>query len=144
MLLARLGIAAADAGAAEDDLVVADVASTEGGTPRRERQVEPRDILDGSATLADEVMMAAQIGVETGRLTLRHHFAHQAGFGQRPQIVVDGGTRSPRIVAVYGAKDLVRGGMDGVLRQEFQHGVALRGGPQGGRLKCLVEFQRSI
>jgi hypothetical protein len=30
--------------------------------------------------------------------------------------------------------------MDGVLRQEFQDGVALGGGAQSGRLKCLIEF----
>jgi hypothetical protein len=52
-------LTAADASATENDLVVADVASTEGGAPRGERQVEPRDILNGSATLADKVMMSA-------------------------------------------------------------------------------------
>ena len=42
---------------------------------------------------------------------------------------------------VHGAKDLVRGGMDGVLRQKFEHGVALRGGPKGGCLECVFEFK---
>ena len=85
-------------------------------------------------------MMRAQIGVKTGGLALRHHLAHQAGLGQRSQVVIDGGTGSSRIVPVDGAKNLVCGGMDGVLGQEFQHGVALGGRPQRGGLERLVEF----
>jgi hypothetical protein len=30
--------------------------------------------------------------------------------------------------------------MDGMLRQELQHGIPLGGGPQGGCLECLVEL----
>src|SRR5260370_10915370 len=57
--LFRPGIAAADAGAMEDNLVIVHFAATECRAARRGRQVEPRDILDRSTSLADKVMMTA-------------------------------------------------------------------------------------
>ena len=120
--------------------MVADVAPTECGAPRRQGQIEPRDILYRPTAFADKVMMRAQIGVKPGRLPLRHHLAHQACLGQRPQIVIDGGARSPRIVAVHRVEDLVRCGVYGVLCQELQNGITLGGRPQGSSLECLIEF----
>src|ERR1019366_6131567 len=136
----RQGMAAADAHAAEDNLVLAHLASAQRRAPRRVRQVEPRDVLHRVTAFADEVMMAAQIGVKAGRLSLRHHLAHQPRLGQRPQVVIDRGPRSPWIVAVHSAENLLRRGVDAVLNQVLQHGIALGGGPQGSRLERLFEL----
>ena len=124
----------------EDDLVIVDFAAAERGAARRGRQIEPWDVFHRSTSLADKMMVTVQVGVEAGGLTIRHHLAHQAGFGQGAQVIVDSGAGSPRIVPVHRAKDFNRGGMDGSLRQELQHGIALRRGAQGSVLECLVEF----
>ena len=105
------------------------------------RQIEPGNILYHAALLADEVMMAMEVGVEPGRFPFRKDLAHQAGFRQRSQAVVDRRPGSLGIAPVDGSEDLVRGCMHGASFEELQDRIPLRGRTHRGGSKGLLDLR---
>ena len=129
------------AGAPEDDLICTDFPPGERRASGGDGQVEPRNVFDGTAGVADEMMMAVQVGIVAGSLALGENFADESGHLERAQIVVDRGARGTRIVAVESDENFLSGGMDGVFGQEFEHRIALRRGPQFRRFECPFQFR---
>ena len=89
-------------------------------------------------------MVRVQIGIEPRRAALAPHFADKAGFGKRMQVVVDRGSGSSRVAAVYRTEDFFRRSMYIAAGQKFEHGVTLCRGPQCRRPECLIELFRNL
>ena len=131
---------AARTNAPEKNLVASNLTLAQRGRRGAGGKIEPRDILHAAAAFACEVMMRVQIGIEPRRAALAQHFADQAGFGQRMEVVVDRGPGSPRVAAVYRTEDLFRRGMYIAAGQEFEYGITLCRGPQRRLPECLIEL----
>ena len=58
---------------------------------REAGDIEPSNIFEAPALLANEMMMTLDDGVKPHRFAFQMHFPHQAGLRQRVQTVVNGG-----------------------------------------------------
>jgi hypothetical protein len=124
----------------KNDLVVADSAAADGRTPRGNRDIEPFDILDRAAAVANEMMMRMKIGVVTRSFSFSGNLADQARASQIAQAVINRCAGNTRIAPVQRLENFIGGGVDGLAHQEFENVVALRRAPQVGALEAGVEI----
>jgi hypothetical protein len=75
---------------AENEFAIANDPSTQEARSRP-GNVVPLDVLNVSASIADEVVMQQAFGIESRSAALDCHFTHQACLHQVPQIVIGGG-----------------------------------------------------
>ncbi len=131
---------ASAADAVEDYVVTAHHAAAGQGAAWKAGEINAFDIVDAAAGLADEVVVAADIGVVAGGAgAFEREFANQAGGDQRVEVVVDGGAGSARVGAVDGVEDIVGSGVRGMAHEEVEHGVPLRGAAEGAVAEGVVE-----
>jgi hypothetical protein len=83
----------------QNDFVGSDAAKTRSGS-RKGRDFEPIHIFDRAAFIADEMMVLVQVRVVPRSFTVKRKFAHQAGFHERVQRVVNRRPRRPRVPPV--------------------------------------------
>jgi hypothetical protein len=77
------------------------------------------------------MMMPMDIGIEAHGFAIHGDLLDQARPHESVQVVIDRGARRPRVHAVDGLADLVRGGVPG-MREALQYGIALGRTPQPG------------
>ena len=123
----------------QNNFGLADAPPLGSGSPRRNGNVEPLDVFDAGALIANKMMMTVEVGVEARGLPFCGHLADQAGAGQVAQNVVDRSAGHARIAAGQRFKDFIGGGVDGFANQVFEHVAALGRTAQSGALKVLIE-----
>jgi hypothetical protein len=124
----------------QNNFGLADAPLSGGGFPRRNGDIEPLDVFDRVAAVANKVMVAVQIGVVARGLAFPRHLADQTGLGEIAQAVVNGGAGDAGIAAVERVEDFIGGGVDGLAHQELQHVAALRGGAETDAVEVLIEL----
>lgn len=128
------------ADAVENHVVTAYQVAAGQAAARKAGEVNAFDVVEAAAGLADEVVVAAHIGVVAGGApTFEREFANQARADERVEVVVDGCAGSARVGAVDGMEDLVGGGVHGVAQEEVEHSVPLRRAAKGAGAKGVVE-----
>ncbi len=96
----------------QNNFGLADAPALGGGFPRRNGDIEPLDVFDAAALIANKMMMAVEVGVEARGLAFSGRLADQAGTGQIAQDVVYRGAGNTRIAAGQGFEDFIGGGVD--------------------------------
>lgn len=125
--------------ATDDKFAVADDAMTQcAGSWLGE--LEPLDIFDVAAAIADEVVMLLVFGIITGGTAFGGDLANETSFDEVVEIVVGGSAGGARIDAVDGFEDLGCGGVLVVRHKKRHDGVALRGATQTAILEFLANF----
>jgi hypothetical protein len=114
---------------AENEFAIANDPLTQGAR-RRPGHVVPFNVLNISATVADEMMMQQAFGIESRGAALDRHFSHQARLHQVTQIVIGGGLGRPGIRAIHRLEDLDGGGVPVLFHQESHHRITLRSAAQ--------------
>ena len=107
--------------------------------------LKPLEVFHGAAAVADKVMMRIEYCVVTGGAGIELKFAHEAGFHERMQCVVDGGSGSADAAFFQRRPEIVDGGMVGMAQKVIEKGDPLRRAPQASaELKsfCLIEALR--
>lgn len=113
----------------EDELALANGPLPKGALGRR-WHVVPIDVLNISATVADEVMMQQSLRIETSGAALCCDLTHQACLHQVSQIVIGCGPGRSRVHPVHGFEDLDSRRVPVLFHQERHDGVALWSAPQ--------------
>ena len=124
----------------QNNFGLADATALGRGSPRRNGDVEPIDVFDAAALVANKMMMTVEVGIEARGLPFSGCLADQAGAGQVAQDVIDGSAGYARVTAGQGFKDLIGGRVNGLTHQVFEHVAALRRRAQAGALKVLIEI----
>ena len=110
----------------QNNFGLADAAALGRGFPRRNGDIEPLDVFDGAASIANKMMMTVEVGVEARGLPFSGRLTDQAGAGQVAQHIVDRGSGNARIAPRQGFEDFIGGRVDGLTHQVFEHVAALR------------------
>lgn len=105
------------------------------GTRPGPGHVEPGNVLDIAATVADEVVMLHAFRVEARGTTLDGYFTNQPRLYQVPQVVVSRGSGRARVHTIHGFEDFPSRRMPVVFHEERHHGIALGRTPQPGAVE---------
>ena len=128
----------------QNNFGLADAPPLGGGFPRRNGDVEPLDVFNAAASIANKMMMTVEVGVEARGLPFPRRLADQAGAGQIAQNVIHRGAGYARVAAGQGFEDFIGSGVDGFAHQVFEHVAALGSAAQAGALKVLVEIDTRL
>jgi K+-transporting ATPase c subunit len=108
-------------------------------TRARLGHVVPVDILNIAAPIANEMVMAHALKVESSGAALDRNFTYQACSHQVAQIVISRSPRRARICTIHGLKNFRSRRMSLMIRKESHHRIALRSATQAAALQGLLD-----